>query len=79
MEHAESRCNQQERRDPDVAVKRLVEQQDDRNACNDAEEQILKKDQHRSSFPAPHLWQTPQQGEPPRAQPGWRNAPGQES
>lgn len=79
MEHAEPRRNQQERRNPDVAVERLVEQQDDRNACDDAEEQILEKDQHRSGFPAPRLRQNPQQGEPPRAQSGWRNTPGQES
>ena len=79
VKHAESRRRQQKRRDPEFSVKRFVKQQHDRHACDNPEQQVLEKDQHRCGLPSPALWQDTQQGEFPLPQSDRRDAPRQQS
>lgn len=76
-EHAEAERDQSERRQTELSVKRLIEQQNDRHACNDAEEQILKKDQHRGGFPLLHRRENPQHRQSFPPQPDRRYASGE--
>lgn len=76
-EYAKAERNQSERGQAELSVKRLIEQQNNRHACNDAEEQILEKDQHGGGFPLLHRREHPQHRQSFFAQSDRRHASGE--
>lgn len=78
-ECAESHRRQAQGRDPDSAVKRLIEQKDHCNAGDQAKEQILKKDQDRRDTALFRHWKSAEDRQFPLPQFCRRNAPGEQS
>lgn len=79
MESAESHRRQQQGWDPYSAVKRLVKQQDCRNSGGQAEQKVLKKDQHRRGTAFFDLWKNAEDRQFSLPQFCRRNAPGEQS
>ncbi|HBF15055.1 MAG TPA: hypothetical protein DDW30_05130 [Clostridiales bacterium] len=75
MKRAEARREKSQRGDPQLAVKRLVEEKDRCNARNHAEEEVLQKNQHRRGAALFRLGQNAQNRQSPPPQPNRRYAP----
>lgn len=79
VKRAESRRNQRESGDPYFSVKRLVKQENRRNARNQAKKEVLQKNQHRRGTAFFRLGQNTQNRQFPPSQPNRRYAPREQS